>query len=135
MVQVTKEDQHTATLLKHVPASGYGLLFATLHELDVSRGNTTRSVVKVRIDAERIGQLTPQTSQRSLPLITHLTARGLATACWSDITGSPVAAEVRIDGVQANEADIDESPGVCAAYPGWTTCTSVDPLWSINPSS
>ncbi|GAA2771390.1 hypothetical protein GCM10010533_04190 [Mycolicibacterium pallens] len=27
------------------------------------------------------------------------------TACWGDIKGSAVAAEVRIDGVKANEAD------------------------------
>ena len=30
--------------------------------------------------------------------------RGLETACWGDITGSAIAAEVRIDGVKATEA-------------------------------
>ncbi len=115
IVQVTKEDQHADALLNFVPASGYGLLFATLHERDASRGGVARSVVEVRIDDECVGQLTPQTSQRFLPLIRHLDGRGLATACWADITGSSVAAEVRIDGVKANEADasvLDGAPVV-----------------------
>lgn len=62
-------------------------------------------MVEVRIDGERIGQLTPQMSQRFLPMTRHLESRGLVTACWGDIKGSAVAAEVRIDGVKANEAD------------------------------
>jgi len=102
IVQVTKEDEHFDALLRFVPPGGYGLLFVTLHE-DASRAS--RPVVEVRIDDVRIGQLTPQMSQRFLPMIRHLADRGLVTACWGDITGSSVAAEVRIDGVKANEAD------------------------------
>jgi hypothetical protein len=34
-------------------------------------------------------------SQRFVPLIRDLRDRGLLTACWGDITGSAVAAEVR----------------------------------------
>ena len=102
IVQVTREDEHFDALLRFVPSGGYGLLFVTLHE-DASR--TSRPVVEVRIDSTCIGQLTPQMSQRFLPMIRHLADRGLLTACWGDITGSSVAAEVRIDGVKANEAD------------------------------
>jgi hypothetical protein len=105
IVQVTKEDEHTEALLKSVPASGYGLLFVTLHECDSGRSSSGKTVVEVRIDDERIGLLTPQMSQRFLPMIRHLLSRGLVTACWGDITGSAVAAEVRIDGIKANEAD------------------------------
>ncbi|MGE2736073.1 hypothetical protein [Mycolicibacterium vaccae] len=104
MVQVTKEDEHSDALLKFVPESGCGPLFVTLHE-SVGRGASAKSVVEVRIDDERIGQLTPQMSQRFLPMIRHLETRGLVTACWGDIRGSAVAAEVRIDGIKANEAD------------------------------
>jgi hypothetical protein len=38
-------------------------------------------------------------------MIRHLSDRGLLMAWWGDITGSSVAAEVRIDGVKAHEAD------------------------------
>ena len=105
IVQVTKEDEHTDALLKFVPGSGYGTLFATLHESLSGRAASAKPVVEVRINDERIGQLTPQMSQRFLPMIRHLAWRGLVTACWGDIKGSAVAAEVRIDGIKANEAD------------------------------
>lgn len=104
IVQVTKEDEHSEALLKFVPNVGYGALFVTLHECSAGR-TSAKTVVEVRIDNERIGQLTPQMSQRFLPMIHHLESRGLVTACWGDIKGSAVAAEVRVDGIKANEAD------------------------------
>lgn len=104
VVQVTKEELHSDTLCKQVPDGGYGAVFATLHERDASSRGATRSVVEVRIDDECVGQLTTQTGQKFLPLIRHLHARGLVTTCWGDITGSVLAAEVRIDGVKASEA-------------------------------
>lgn len=104
IVQVTKEEEHFDTLLKYVPPQGYGLLYVTLHERLPDTGRA-KSHVEVRIDGKRIGQLTPQMSQRFLPMIRHLKeTRDLVTACWADITGSAVAAKVRIDGIKANEA-------------------------------
>lgn len=102
IVQVTKEDEHFDELLKFVPKGGYGTLFVTLHEQ--ACGGNAKPHVEVRINDRRIGQLTPQMSQRFLPMIRHLQDRGLVTASWGDITGSAVAAEVRIDAVKANEA-------------------------------
>lgn len=104
IVQVTKEQDHFDTLFEHVPAAGYGLLYATLHAVTVTTARTTRTLVEVRIDNENIGQLTLDMSRRFLPLIEHLRSHGLVAACWSDITGSSVAAEVRIDAAKANEA-------------------------------
>jgi len=106
IVQVTKEDEHFDVLMKHVPEDGYGLLFATLHEKVPTTGRA-KPHVEVRIDDERIGQLAPQMSQRFLPMIRHLAGRHLTVACWSDITGSSVAAEVRIDAIKANEATVE----------------------------
>lgn len=109
IVQVTKEDEHTAALLKFVPEGGHGVLFVTLHECP-SPGRA-KPHVEVRINDERVGQLSPQMSQRFLPLVRYLGDRGLVTACWGDITGSPVAAEVRIDAVKANEAPAEVLDG------------------------
>jgi hypothetical protein len=95
IVQVTKEEEHSEALLKHVPAGGRGALFVTLHESVPHRSNA-KAHVEVRLDDERIGQFTPQTSQRFLPIIRHFASRGLHTAACGDIEGSPVAAEVRV---------------------------------------
>ncbi|BBX34852.1 DUF2510 domain-containing protein [Mycolicibacterium mageritense] len=127
IVQVTKEEDHSDALLRFVPASGYGMLFVTLHESASGRGSSGKSIVEVRIDDERIGQLTPQMSQRFLPMIRHLQSRGLLTACWGDITGSTVAAEVRIDGVKANEADAAVLDGEAVTVPK-LVATQDDPL-------
>lgn len=121
IVQVTKEDEHSDALLKFVPATGCGALFVTLHE-STGRAASAKPVVEVRIDDQRIGQLTPQMSQRFLPMIRHLDARGLVTACWGDIKGSAVAAEVRIDGIKANEADavvLDGDPVTLPSLTGY----------------
>lgn len=132
-VQVTKEHEHFDALLKFVPEGGTGLLFVTLHE-NSAEGSRAKPHVEVRIDGERIGQLTPQTSQRFLPMIQHLAARGLITACWGEITGSAVAAKVRIDAVKANEASPEVLNGPPITIPGLLPASS-DPLaYDARPS-
>jgi hypothetical protein len=115
LVQVTKEDEHFGALLKFVPNGGYGTLFVTLHERP--SGTRAKPHVEVRIDDECVGELAPQMSQRFLPMIRHLQDRGLLTACWGDITGSTVAAEVRIDAIKANEATPTVLDGPPATVP------------------
>lgn len=123
---MTKEDEHFDVLLKFVPPGGYGTLFVTLHE-NVRTQGRAKPHVEVRIDDERIGQLTPAMSQRFLPMVRHLQDRGLITACWGDITGSAVAAEVRIDGLKANEASQEVLDGPPATVPRLVPALS-DPL-------
>ena len=109
VLQVTKEDQHVDSLLRILPTGGRGVFYATLHEMSPEgRGKPT---VEVRINDECVGQLTPQTSQRFIPLIAHLQSRGLLAACWSDVTGSTLAAEVRVNAVKANEASAEVLDG------------------------
>ncbi|MFR9774288.1 TerD family protein [Nocardia sp. SC052] len=116
IVQVTKEHEHFDALLKFVPEGGIGLLVVTLHE-NTAESSRAKPHVEVRIDGERIGQLTPQMSQRFLPMIRHLESRGLVTACWGEITGSAVAAKVRIDAIKANEASPDVLDGPPVTVP------------------
>lgn len=105
-VKVTRTNEHSMVLLPLVPSAGSGLMIATLHDLTGHSGGklTPRPAVEVRIDGDRIGQLTPQMSQSFAPMIHHLEARGLVTACIAEITGSSVAAEVKIDAIKAHEA-------------------------------
>ncbi|MEV4209160.1 TerD family protein [Nocardia salmonicida] len=116
IVQVTKEQEHFDVLRKVVPASGHGVLIVTLHE-NVPESGKAKPHVELRIDNQRIGQLTPQMSQRFAPLIQHLERRGLVTACWGDITGSAVAAKIRIDSIKANEASTQVLDGVPVTCP------------------
>jgi len=109
VLQVTKEEQYLDALLAILPPDGTGVFFATLHERP-SQGRAN-PVVEVRIDDNCVGQLTPQTSQKFLPLIRHLDSRGLATACWSDVKGSKVAVEARINAIKANEASAEVLDG------------------------
>jgi hypothetical protein len=131
IVQVTKEDEHFGALLKFVPKGGYGTLFVTLHE-EAPEGRAKPHVV-VRIDDDRIGQLTPQMSQRFLPMIRHLQNRGLLTACWADITGSTVAAEGRIDGIKANEATPVVLDGPAVIVPPLLPELSDASLYDLTP--
>ncbi len=126
IVQVTKEHEHFDVLRKFVPADGHGVLIVTLHE-NAPESGKAKPHVEVRVDGQRVGQLTPQMSQRFAPLIQHLEGRGLATACWGDITGSAVAAKVRIDSIKANEASPDVLDGPAVTCP--RLCPEVsDPL-------
>lgn len=105
-VQVTKEEQYYDALLKFVPPGGRGSLFLTLHERPPASPKS-KPLVEVRINDECVGQLTPQMSLRYLPMIRRLAERRLLTVSRGDIVGSAVAAEVRINGVKANEVDND----------------------------
>ncbi|WP_341266927.1 HIRAN domain-containing protein [Gordonia malaquae] len=117
IVQVTKEADYFDTLFEHVPESGYGLLYATLHRGVVTTARSSRAVVAVHIDGAKIGELTPAMSAKFLPMIDHLDTRGLVPACWADITGSSVAAEVRIDAVKAHEISDDTLDGAPTVIP------------------
>lgn len=130
-VQVTKEDEHFDVLANFVPPHGHGVLFVTLHEHPPA--GKAKEHVEVRIDDARIGQLTPQMSQRFLPMIKHLHARGLITACWGDITGSAVAAEVRIDAVKANEATSDVLDGTPVTIPRLVPPLPDASLYDLSP--
>jgi hypothetical protein len=75
--------------------------------LDLPASPKSKPLAEVRINDECVGQLTPQMSLRYLPMIRRLTERKLLTVSRGDIVGSAVAAEVRINGIKANEVDND----------------------------
>ena len=106
-IQVTKESDHFDVLQDYVPESGKGPLFVTLHKANLGAKNV-RVGVEVRLDGERIGELTKASSEKLLPAIEHLDAQGLDTVCYATIQGSAIAAEVTLHLLRANEMD-DES--------------------------
>ncbi|MDC7104432.1 hypothetical protein PQG76_07920 [Corynebacterium falsenii] len=107
--QVTKESDHLDVLLDHVPPSGEGPLLVTLH---IVPGGTRvlYDAIEVRLDDERIGELTKQSSAKFVDAVRHYDDLGLTTVARAKIRGSSLAAEVTLHAAKSHElsdADLD----------------------------
>lgn len=105
-LQVTGEDKHFDHLFNYVPASGEGLVVLTLHRTtNTLKNGTEREFVEVRLDGERVGQLTAGSSAHYLPSIRHAGDMGKELGIWTRLKGSGLAAELSIQGARANELE------------------------------
>lgn len=103
-LQVTKEEDHFDHLFDYVPGSGEGMVVLTMHRLEnVLRNGTVKELVEVRLDGERVGQLSPTTSQHYLATIRHAKDMGKTLGVWAKLKGSGVAAELVIYGARATD--------------------------------
>lgn len=101
-LQVTKEEDHFDHLFEYVPAGGEGVVVLTMHRLEQTLKNgTVKELVEVRLDGERVGQLTSATSQHYLATIRHAEDMGKELGVWAKLRGSSVAAELVIQGARA----------------------------------
>lgn len=114
-VQVTDEDQHLEVLARWI-GRGTTAVVATLHSIPGKTKSST--VLEVRIDDHRIGQLTPVTSASLLPMVRESEAKGRQAAVWATVSGSRLAAEVKLRAIPASEvgeswpSDSDVIPAV-----------------------
>ncbi|WP_156801586.1 HIRAN domain-containing protein [Corynebacterium mastitidis] len=101
-IQVTKESDHLNTLLDHLPPSGYGLLITTLHAFE---GGVRKKfpLVEVRIDGERVGELTRGMSEKIVPVVRHFNDLGADAVALAIIKGSSVAIELVLSAAKAHE--------------------------------
>jgi hypothetical protein len=107
-LQVTGEDKHFDHLFNYVPPSGEGMVILTMHRLVHSLKNgTEKELVEVRLDGERVGQLTATTSAHYLPTIRHAEDMGKHLGVWAKIKGSGLAADLIIQGARA--ADLSDA--------------------------
>lgn len=115
--QVTKEADHLDVLLDYVPPSGTGTLLATLH-IVVAGTRTKYESIEVRLDGQRIGELSKAMSARFVDVVRHYEDQGLITAAWATIKGSAIAAEVTLQAVRSNEiSDADLTPTIAPLLP------------------
>ncbi|MFT4051593.1 MAG: HIRAN domain-containing protein [Microbacterium sp.] len=129
-LQVTGEEHHLNALSDFVTPSGDGIAIATLHALQIpATKGTTREVVEVRLDGERVGQMTPVSSTHFLPTIHHLGDQGLVTAAWARVKGSAVAAQVVLQATKAHELPADWF-GAPATIPALYPRRGADPIGS-----
>lgn len=103
-VQVTKEEEHLDVLFRHVPPSGGGLLYVSLHQcIKTLKNGAQKPFVEVRVDGQRAGELTPVTSAHFLPTIQHLEASDEIPTALAKITGSAVAVQLVLQAAKAPE--------------------------------
>jgi hypothetical protein len=102
-MQVTGEEKHLAALTPHLRHEGEGWVYVTLHAITEQTARTSRELVEVRIDGERVGGLTPRMSGELLPVITHLSDSGITTAARAVVKGNRLKAEVVLHVQRAHE--------------------------------
>lgn len=103
-LQVLKEEDHFDVLFNHVPPSGEGLLLVTLHSaIRTLKNGTVRPFVEVRVDGERVGEMSSTTSAHYLPLLEHTEAIGETATAYAKITGSALAAQLVLHAAKATE--------------------------------
>jgi HIRAN domain len=102
-IQVTGEDQHLDALIPWLRPEGECWVHATLHEIVEQLTRSTRTVLEVRIDGCRVGQLTPKMSGELLAAVRHLGEQGLVTGVRALVKGNRIKAEVVLHVVRAHE--------------------------------
>ncbi|WP_344368044.1 HIRAN domain-containing protein [Arthrobacter humicola] len=103
-IQVLKEEDHFDILFNHVPPEGIGLLLVSLHKATRTLKNgTERPFVEVRLDGERVGELSNVTSAHLLPLLEHTETIGETALAYAKITGSALAAQLVLHAAKATE--------------------------------
>lgn len=103
-VQVTKESDHADYLTDFVPPSGKGQILVSLHRFETGKTKTWEAI-EIRLDGERIGELSKVSSEKFLPIVRHFDDVGLLTMARATIEGSSIAAEVTLYAAKAFEVD------------------------------
>lgn len=106
-IQVAGEDKHLDAISPFVGPAGQQWVYVTLHELEEQLARSTRTVVEVRVDGARIGQLSPKMSGDLLAAVRYLHQRGLVAAARGMVKGNRAAAEVTVHAKRAHELGDD----------------------------
>ncbi len=116
-LQVTGEEQHQDVLSNFVTLAGDGIALGTLAVIESGSVRAPKTLIEIRLDGERIGQLTSASSQHFVPTVRHLESQGLRAAAWIRVKGSAIAAQATIQAAKAHElpADWFAEPSTVAA--------------------
>jgi collagen type III alpha len=102
-VHVTGEEAHMDSLRHLASAQGACMVHATLDVVEGDTGRTRKEYVRVSIDGQPVGLLTPKMSGEFAPTIAMLRQRGLATACRAMVKGNALKMEVILYAAKATE--------------------------------
>jgi hypothetical protein len=101
--QVRKEENHQDVLRRYVTRHGECWVYGTLHAVTDLTARTPKELVEIRIDDQRIGELTPAMSAEYTPIIGQLNDRGRLAAARLIVKGNEVRAEVVLHAARAHE--------------------------------
>lgn len=102
-LQATGEELHQAWLARYITSHGDGIALATLAVISGGTDRAPKTLIEIRLDGERIGQLTPASSQHFVPTVKHLEANGMAAAAWVRIRGNAIASQATLHATKAHE--------------------------------
>ncbi|WP_250028814.1 HIRAN domain-containing protein [Paractinoplanes maris] len=102
-IQVTGEEKHLDALASFLRAEGECWAYATLHEVVEQTARSSRTLVEVRLDGARVGQLTPKMSTELLPAIRHLAESGAMAAARAIVKGNRIKTKVVLYAAKAHE--------------------------------
>lgn len=106
-IQVTKEEHHLGVLTEYLQQTGRSHLLVTLHMIDIG----VRSVqprIEVRLDGQRVGELTKSSSEKYIPVVRHWDDLGLDTVAHARIDGSSIAVQMTLFAARAHELSEEE---------------------------
>ncbi len=133
-IQVLKEENHFDILFNHVPPDGVGLLLVSLHKaIHALKNGTERPFVEVRLNGERVGELSNVTSAHLLPLLEHTETVGETALAYAKITGSALAAQLVLHAAKATEISNDwlsDGPHPAPNLLPWATGYEVPPAYA-----
>lgn len=103
-IQVTGEEAHMDLLGRYV-ADQPRYLAVTLHLITVAKTprSTPYEAVEVRLDGQRVGELTKAMSAHIRDLVERIDSHGKVPVCRAVLKGSPLRAEVTLDVARSAE--------------------------------
>jgi len=114
-VQVGGEEQHLSTLAAWTRPEGEGWVYGTLHAIEEKTARAARRIAEVRIDGQRVGQLTPKMSGEWLPVIDLLDQSGTVCGVPVVVKGNALKADVTLYAARAGELTHEFMASVDAA--------------------
>ncbi|WP_344880922.1 HIRAN domain-containing protein [Zhihengliuella alba] len=103
-LQVTGEEHHFEHLFDYVTERGEAPVILTLHRIErPAKSGPARELAEVRLDGERIGELTAASSKHFLPTIDRIEADGWSLGVWGVVVGNELSAEAKVLGAKAAE--------------------------------
>lgn len=110
-IQIQGEEECMDAIAGSLRPEGSAMAHVTLHQIEVQSGRASKSLVEVRIDGGRVGQLTPKMSGDLLPAIRHLESLGYLTGARAHVEGNRLKAEVVLHCARSHQLPPDW-PGV-----------------------
>jgi hypothetical protein len=106
-LQAVGEELHQSWLARYITPQGDGIALATVAEIAGGSARTPKALIEIRLDGERVGQLSPASSQHFIPTVRHLESQGMATAAWVRIRGNAIASQATLHAMKAHELPAD----------------------------